>query len=167
MANYNNNFFNPNQNMINQLLRQRDNIENMINQYSQPQQAPVQNIINTASSIEFEARILENEEDPMNIAVTRRTLFVDEKNKKVLIKEVDGTISKQYQIIVPLDEKDKKILDLEKRLKEMEIKINDYSKPIIADDKQQQSNAINDEPVKSTTKANSKSISKSAESKTS
>lgn len=167
MANYNNNFFNPNQNMINQLLRQRDNIENMINQYSQPQQAPVQNIINTASSIEFEARILENEEDPMNIAIVRRTLFVDEKNQKVLIKEVDGTISKQYQIIVPLDEKDKKILDLEERLKEMEIKINEYSKPIIADDKQQQSNAINDEPVKSTTKANSKSISKSAESKTS
>lgn len=128
MANYNNNFFNPNQNMINQLLRQRDNIENMINQYSQPQQAPVQNIINTASSIEFEARILENEEDPMNIAIVRRTLFVDEKNQKVLIKEVDGTISKQYQIIVPLDEKDKKILDLEERLKEMEIKINSTNK---------------------------------------
>ena len=31
MANYNN-FYNPNQPMINQLMRQKDNIENMLNQ---------------------------------------------------------------------------------------------------------------------------------------
>ena len=38
--------YGPNQGMINQLLRQKDNIDNMISQYSQPQQ-PIQNIINT------------------------------------------------------------------------------------------------------------------------
>lgn len=136
MANYNNNFFNPNQNMINQLLRQKDNIENMINQYSQPQQAPVQNIINTASSIEFEARILENEEDPMNIAVTRKTLFVDEKNKKVLIKELDGSISKQYEIIVPLDEKDIRIKTLEQEIEKLKQDV------INMDKKAQQQNVV-------------------------
>lgn len=168
MANYNNNFFNPNQNMINQLLRQKDNIENMINQYSQPQQAPVQNIINTSSSIEFEARILKDDDDDVeNIFINKRTMFLDKKNKKILIKEVDGKISEVYEIILPKDEKDLKIEELEKRLKEMEIKFNEYSKPIIANVEQQQSNAINDELVESTTKAKSKSISKSAESKTS
>lgn len=168
MANYNNNFFNPNQNMLNQLLRQKDNIENMINQYSQPQQAPVQNIINATSSVEFEARILKDDDDDAeNIFINKRTMFLDKKNKKILIKEVDGKISEVYEIILPKDEKDLKIEELEKRLKEMEIKFNEYSKPIIANDEQQQSNAINDEPVESTTKAKSKSISKSAESKTS
>lgn len=168
MANYNNNFFNPNQNMLNQLLRQKDNIENMINQYSQPQQAPVQNIINTTSSVEFEARILKDDDDDVeNIFINKKTMFLDKKNKKILIKEVDGKISEVYEIILPKDEKDLKIEELEKRLKEMEIKFNEYSKPIIANGEQQQSDAINDEPIKSTTKANSKSVSKSAESKTS
>lgn len=43
--------------MMNQLYRQRDNIENMIAQYSQGlmnPQAPVQNIINTSSSSDIE-----------------------------------------------------------------------------------------------------------------
>ena len=48
MANYNS-LYNPNQAIINQLLRQKDNIDNILNQYNQPQ-APVQNIINTISN---------------------------------------------------------------------------------------------------------------------
>ena len=88
--------------MINQLMRQKENIENMITQYSQPP-APVQTIINTGSNnFEFEARILKDDEDISNIAIMRKTLFVDEKNKKISIKEVDGSISKEYEIIVPL-----------------------------------------------------------------
>lgn len=118
MANYGA-LFNPNQTMINQLLRQKDNIENMLSQYSQP---PVQNIINTGT--DFEAKILKDDEDATNIYVSKRTMFLDKKNKKVIIKEIDGTISEQYDIIVPLDEKDKKIIELEHRLKEMEEKIN-------------------------------------------
>ena len=43
-----------NQTMINQLMRQKDNIDSLIQQYSQP--IPVQNIINTG--VDFEARIL-------------------------------------------------------------------------------------------------------------
>ena len=106
-----------NQAMINQLMRQKDNIDNLINQYSQP--SPVQNIINT-SGIDFEARILKDGEEAENTYVARRTMFLDKKNKKLLIKETDGTISEQYEIILPLDEKDKKILELEQRIKEME-----------------------------------------------
>lgn len=64
-----------NQGMINQLMRQKENIENMITQYSQPP-APVQTIINTGSNnFEFEARILKDDEDISNIAIMRKTLF--------------------------------------------------------------------------------------------
>lgn len=119
-----------NQNMLNQLMRQKDNIDNLINQYSQPQQ-PIQNIINTGT--DFEARLVKNGEDVSNIFINKRTMFLDESAKKVYIKELDGTISKEYEIVIPLDEKDKKILELESKLKEMEGKINEHAKPISTD----------------------------------
>ena len=156
-----NGYYNPNQGMINQLLRQKDNIDNMINQYSQPQ-APVQNIINAAIPVEFEARILKDDEDVENTFINKRTMFLDKKNKRIVIKEIDGKISEQYEIILPLDEKDKKILELEKRLKEMEDKVNvEHTEPIRTNDKQQQSNANVDGNVESTTKANGGTVSKS------
>lgn len=123
-----------NQGMINQLMRQKDSIDNLINQYSQP---PVQNIINTGT--DFEARILKEGEQVENILINKRTMFLDESNKKLYVKEVDGSISKEYEIIIPLDEKDKKILDLETKLKEMENKINEYSKSTITNTKQSKS----------------------------
>lgn len=151
-----------NQNMLNQLMRQKENVESMINQYSQIQnQPPIQNIINQGSNLEFEARILTNGEDISNIGITRRTLFVDEENKKVVIKEVDGTISKEYEIIVPLDEKDRKILELENKLKEMEDKINESTKHIKSDNECFKSNEDVDGNVDTTTKSNAKPISKS------
>lgn len=139
--------YNPNQQVINQLLRQKDNVENLLNQYSQP---PVQNIINTGT--DFEAKIIE-EEDVNNILVSKRTMFLDKKNKKVLIKEIDGKISEEYEIIVPLDEKDKKILDLEKRLKELEARY-EYAESTKSDDEIKQPNADDVINVDTTTKTN-------------
>ena len=121
-----------NQAMINQLMRQKDNIDNLISQYSQP--SPVQNIINT-SSLEFEARILKDNEEAENIFVARKTMFLDKKNKKLIIKETDGTISEEYEIVLPLDEKDKKILELEKKIKEMEE--HEHAESNVTDDEQQ------------------------------
>lgn len=154
------NFYNPNQPMINQLMRQKDNIENMLNQYNQPQ-APVQNIINTVTGTEFEARIVNEDEQVENIYINKRTMFLDKKNKKVLIKELDGKISEEYEIVIPLDEKDRKIMELEKRLKEMEEKINEHTKPIRTNDELDKSNANDDGNVKPTTETNGKSIPKS------
>ena len=88
-------------------------------------------------------------------------LCLDKKNKKIIIKEVDGKISEEYEIILPLDEKDKKILELENKLKEMEVRINEHTEPVRTNDEQQQSNANDDGIIKSTTKTSSKSISKS------
>jgi hypothetical protein len=121
-------YYNPNQPVINQLMRQKDNIDNLLNQYTQPQ-VPVQNIINTGVGPDFEARVLTEDEDVSNILISKRTMFLDKKHKKVLIKELDGSISEEYEIIIPLDEKDKKILELESKVKEMEVKINEYTKP--------------------------------------
>ena len=164
------NFYNSNQGIINQLMRQKDNIDNMINQYQQTpmQQPPIQNIINPSPSLEFEARILKENEDPMDIAVIRRTLFVDETNQKITIKEVDGTISKTYDIIVPLDEKDKKILELETRLKEMEDKIDvKYTESIKAINGEQEPDEYVDGIIKSTATGSNKSITRTAKRKTS
>ena len=156
------NYYNPNQTMINQLMRQKDSIENMISQYNQPQ-APVQNIINTGTNTEFEARILNENEEVDNILINKRTMFLDKKNKQLLIKELDGKISEQYEIVIPLDEKDKKIIELEKRLKEMEDIINvKYAESNRSNDVEFKSNADDDGLIESTTKANAKSISKSA-----
>ena len=151
---------NPNY-MMNQLMRQRENIDQLLNQYNQ-QTAPVQNIINTGNSVEFEAKELKNNEDVNNILVQRKTLFIDESNKKIYIKELDGTISKEYEIIVPLDEKDKKIQELENKLKNMEVMINNvrYEQPIQSNIECEQSNDDDDELTESKSKKLFKSISK-------
>ena len=105
---------------VNQLVRQRENVDNLLSQYTQmQQQPPVQNIINTNSSIEMEAKYLKKGEEVENILVTNKTLFIDEFNKKIQIKDVDGSISKTYEIIVPKDEKDLKIEELENKIKEL------------------------------------------------
>ena len=154
-----NNFYNPNQSILNQLMRQKENVENLINQYNQPQ-APVQNIINTGTGLEFEARILKDDEEVDNILINRKTMFLDKNNKKLLIKEVDGRISEEYEIVIPLDEKDKRILDLEKRLKEMEEKINEHKQPFVTDNKQSKSNGYDTEYNDTAAKTNGTSVPK-------
>jgi len=163
-------YYNSNQGMINQLLRQKDNIDNLITQYQQmPAQPPIQNIINQVpNNLEFEARVLKENEDPMDIAIVRRTLFIDEVNKKITIKEVDGTISKTYDIVIPLDEKDQKILELENRLKEMEEKLNvEYTKPIRTINGEQKSEEYVNGITESTATTNGEPITKSTKRKTS
>ena len=64
----------PNSSLINQLERQKDNIDNLLHQYT----APVQNIITTGC--DFEARFI-TDEDISNIPIMKKTLFIDEKNK--------------------------------------------------------------------------------------
>ena len=147
--------------MINQLLRQKENIDQLINQYSQ-QTAPVQNIINTGNNVEFEAKEIKNNEDVTNILIQRRTLFIDENNKKIYIKELDGTISKEYDIIVPLDEKDKRINELEEKLRNMEVMINNvkYAESNGTNDELEQSNVNDDGNVESRSKKLFKSIPK-------
>lgn len=140
--------------MMNQLYRQKENIENMINQYSQNvAQPPVQNIINTTGTTsEIDVKFLKNNEDISNIIISKKTLFIDENNAKISIKETDGTISKVYDIIIPKDEKDLKIEELEKKLRELEERVNDKStKSTIASNDVKPTTTSIVKPVKSTT----------------
>lgn len=140
--------------MMNQLYRQKENIENMINQYSQNvAQPPVQNIINTTGATsEIDVKFLKNNEDVSNIIISKKTLFIDENNAKISIKETDGTISKVYDIIIPKDEKDLKIEELEKKLRELEERVNDKStKSTVASNDVKPTTTSIVKPVKSTT----------------
>lgn len=140
--------------MMNQLYRQKENIENMINQYSQNvAQPPVQNIINTTGTAsEIDVKFLKNNEDISNVIISKKTLFIDENNAKISIKETDGTISKVYDIIIPKDEKDLKIEELEKKLRELEERVNDKStKSTIASNDVKPTTTSVIKPVKSTT----------------
>lgn len=150
-----NNFYGQNNQMMNQLLRQRDNIDSLINQYSQPfftsPQAPVQNIINTnsTSQVEMEARYLKTGENVNDILISNKTLFIDENNSKIYIKDVNGSILKNYDIVIPKDEKDLKIEELESKLKELEAKVNDkFTEPTRSIDNVEQSDADDNKSVK-------------------
>lgn len=115
---------------IEDLQRIRANYQNM------GQLSPINNIINTQQSQPvFEAKF--TTENPSEILVQNKTAFIDLKNGKLSIKDLDGSI-KEYAIVLPKDEKDIKIEMLEKKLKEMEMKFNEYSKlsePIINEPK--------------------------------
>lgn len=148
------NYSNPG--LMNQLYRQKENIENMINQYTQNfAQPPVQNIINTSNNSEIDVRFLQTNEDLSNIIISKKTLFIDENNKKISLKELDGTISKTYDIIIPKDEKDIKIETLENKIKELEEKINaEPTKCVVASNDVKPTTTSTSKSIKSTTNAN-------------
>ena len=102
--------YNPYSNPIDRIDSQIKELQNLKKSYQNiPQQQPIQNIINTnGSQVEFEARILNENEKPSEILVSRRTAFIDLKNGVLSIKELNGDI-KEYKIELPKDEKDLKI----------------------------------------------------------
>jgi hypothetical protein len=124
----------------------------MITQYTQGlglnTQPPVQNIINTTGTTsDTDVRYVKPGEDISNLIISKKTLFIDEDNSKISIKEVDGNISKVYNIIVPKDEKDIKIEELEKKIKELEERLDD----------KHAEHTVTDATIKSTTASANKS----------
>ena len=115
--------YNTNQNMIDNLLRQKDRIDEMIKNYQQPQ--PVNNNFITTSQIPnkdfIEWRILNENEEVDNLYVANKTLFIND--NLMVLKGVDGSLEKwEIKKIYPIDKKDEKINALEeeiKKLKEM------------------------------------------------
>ena len=84
------------------------------------QQQPIQNIINTQipQNDWFMAKFLKNGEQAENQLVTLKTAFIDLQNKQLKIKDITGEII-TYELIIPKDEKDKKIEELEKQIQEL------------------------------------------------
>lgn len=115
-----------NQYMVDNLLRNRDKIDEMLKNYQMPNNQVPMNVFNVgnASQCDFEARMLTKDDNPKEILVQRKTAFICLENALLTIKEVNGDI-KEYQIILPKtkeqienDELKKRIKDLEEQLKE-------------------------------------------------
>ena len=115
---------------INRIDRQIEDLQRLKASYqSMPTSQPINNIINTppttvATQPMFEAKF--SSENPADVYVVNKTAFIDLKNGKLTIKETDGEM-KEYFLILPKDEKDLKIENLERKIREMEAKINNYS----------------------------------------
>lgn len=86
---------------------------------NQPQQ-PIQNIINTQMPLNnvFLAQYLKENEKVEEMFVNHKTAFIDLKNKELKIKEIDGNIV-VYGLVLPRDEKDEKIEQLERQILEL------------------------------------------------
>ena len=146
--------------MVDRLLRQKEELENLIKNYQNP--PPVNNFINTqqqASKDLIEWRILNENEEVDNLYVQNKTLFISD--NLMILKGVDGSLEKwEVKKIYPIDKKDQKISELEEIKKLKEVMTNEHTEPISTVKEFEQPNADDDVNVKSEPKAVSKSISK-------
>ena len=131
---------------IQRIDKQIEDLQRIKASYQGMPQQPINNIITTATPQQnptsfFEARF--TTENPSDILVNNKTAFINLKDGKLSIKEVDGEI-KEYFLILPKDEKDLKIENLEMKLREMEMKVNEYTKPNRTIDEQSKSNEYGD-----------------------
>ena len=118
---YYNNFSNP----IDRIDNQMKELENIKRNYQNLQTQPIQNIINTnGTQIDFEARILNENEKPDEILIQRKTAFIDLKNGVLSIKELNGEIV-NYDVILPKTPEQLKIEELEKQNKELLSKLEE------------------------------------------
>ena len=154
--------YNTNQNMIDNLLRQKDRIDEMIKNYQQPQ--PVNNNFITTNQISnkdlIEWRILNDNEEVDNLYVANKTLFINE--NLMILKGVDGALEKwKIKKIYPIDKKDEKINALEEEIKKLKEMISNESKQSNEPTREvKQSNGNVDGNVDRKSTAISKSISK-------
>ena len=112
--------------MLDRLTKQKEEIENMIRNYQNPQQ-PVNNFITTGQTPSkdlLEWRVLNENEEVDNLYVNNKTLFVGD--SMMVLKGVDGSLEKwEIKKIFPIDKKDEKINALEEEIKKLKEMIND------------------------------------------
>ena len=147
-------------NVIDNLNRQKDRIDEMIRNYQQPQ--PVNNFINTTqtqSNNLIEWRVLNENEEVDNLYVANKTLFIND--NLMVLKGVDGSLEKwEVKKIYPIDKKDEKISLLEEEIKKLKEVINEHTKSSEPVREFKQSISVDDVNVEPKSKTNGKSISK-------
>lgn len=153
---YNNNF------MLDKLARQREEIDNLMKTYQNPQ-TPINNFINTNQTPPkdmIEWRILNENEEVDNLYVSNKTLFIGD--NLMVLKGVDGSLEKwEIKKIYPIDRKDEKINALEEEIKKLKEMINNEpTKPNGTTRELEQSNEFADVNAESKSKTTSKSVSK-------
>lgn len=84
------------------------------------QQQPIQNIFTNQMPLNnlFMAQFLKENEKVEEMFANHKTAFIDLFKKELKIKDIDGTIT-TYGLIPPLDEKDKRIEELENQIQEL------------------------------------------------
>lgn len=107
--------------MIDRLARQKEEIENLMKSYQQPMN--VFNVGNT-SQIDFEARMIGENDKPSEILIQRKTAFICLENAKLTIKELNGDI-KEYKIEIPKTPEQLENEELKKKIKELEDKLKE------------------------------------------
>ena len=127
--------YNPDLTRIDRQIEDLQRMKAAYQNMSQPM--PINNIINTQNQPVFEAKF--TNENPSDIFVQNKTAFIDLKNGVLTIKEPDGEM-KQYGVILPKDEKDLKIESLERKIQEMEVRLNEHTEPNKPIINEQQSN---------------------------
>lgn len=109
---YNNNY------MVENLLRNRDKIDEMLKNYQQPM-----NVFNVGGcQSDFEARIITKEDKPEEILVNKKTAFICFENALLTVKEINGDI-KEYPIVLPKTKEQIENEELKERIKELEKEI--------------------------------------------
>ena len=120
---YNN--YNAFSNPIDRIDNQMKELENLKRNYQNSQTQPIQNIINTnGSQVDFEARILNENEKPDEMPIQRKTAFIDFKNGILSIEDINGKIE-EYKIEIPKTPEQLKIEELEKQNKELLSKLEE------------------------------------------
>lgn len=120
-----------NQFMLNSLNREKQKIEDMIQNYQNQAQSPINNFINTQTPNKdlIEWRILNENEEVDNLYVQNKTLFISD--NLMVLKGVDGKLEKwKIQKIFPIDKKDEKINELTLKIEELERRLNNDTKLI-------------------------------------
>ena len=151
-----------NQYMLNSLNREKQKIEEMIQNYqNQPQ--PVNNFINTVQTPTkdlIEWRILNENEEVDNLYVSNKTLFIND--NIMILKDIDGKTEKwEVKKVYPIDKKDEKISQLEEEIRKLKEVINDeHTKSDGSIGKINKSNVNVDGNVELKPKTTSKSISR-------
>ncbi len=120
-----NNFSNP----IDRIDNQMRELENLKKNYQNSQTQPTQNIFNVGNTpqIDFEARILNENEKPDEILIQRKTMFFDDKNGKLYIKELNGNIT-SFDVVLPKSELEIENDSLKAKIKELEEEIKNKDK---------------------------------------
>lgn len=150
-----------NQFMLNSLNREKQKIEDMIQNYQNQPQNPINNYINTQIPNKdlIEWRILNENEEVDNLYVQNKTLFIND--NLMVLKGVDGKLEKwEIKKIWPIDKKDEKINQLEDEIRKLKEVINEHTKLDQSTRVSNKSTTNDDEYVEPKPKATSKSISK-------
>lgn len=114
---------------VSRIDRQIDELQRLKATYQNPPQQPINNFITTPQQPTipqqltpiFEAKF--TTENPADVLIQHKTAFIDLKNGKLSIKEVDGEM-KEYKLILPKDEKDMRIEELEAKINKLESSYN-------------------------------------------